>query len=360
MILHRYLLQAIILRLLLALPALALVYLAFDLGDQGRRLAAELGWGPVLYSSALHLPLVIVQILPAALMVSGVLALGDLRRRGELEAMVAAGVGPARICAPLLSAGLLSALVALLTAEGVVPRCEKFADKVLGGSRTSALTGPLLPARWYHREGWFVRLDPQERPPHIVALKLDDSFRPQERVDGRVTSLVEGRAFGLQSWFGDPGATRYRSGPIHLPVLEDVGGLQRLSRSRAEAETFLELKRRLSKLAATGHERVPERLVLHTKVAFPLLNLVIFVWLCPFALNFRRIAPIREVLSAIGVLLGLWTMIAAGWVAARVGVLSPAAGVWLPIIMGLTLGGLLTARLAGRGGSWKGLLTGAR
>ena len=53
MMLPRYLLGAVLLRLSLALPALCSLIMAFDLGDQGRRLArGGLGWAPVLLAAA--------------------------------------------------------------------------------------------------------------------------------------------------------------------------------------------------------------------------------------------------------------------------------------------------------------------
>ena len=120
-ILFRYQLRAVLVRLALALPALVLVYLVFDLGDQGRRLAATAGWVRVLAAALLHVPLVSVQVLPAALLLAALMALFRLREAGELEAMAAAGAGPLRWLQPLLAAGLLVVAAALVLGELLAP-----------------------------------------------------------------------------------------------------------------------------------------------------------------------------------------------------------------------------------------------
>ena len=88
-IVSRYLGKGIAVRLLVALPAVVLIYLTSELADSGRRAAATLGWIAVLQASLLHAPLVAVQVLPVALLLSIVLWIGWLRRRGELLAIAA-------------------------------------------------------------------------------------------------------------------------------------------------------------------------------------------------------------------------------------------------------------------------------
>jgi len=115
-------------------------------------------------------------------------------------------------------------------------------------------------------------------------------------------------------------------------------------RPRAEAQSFAGLRRTLAGLEETGQTTPPEALVLHTKLAFPLLNLVVALLAWPAALRRDRRAGSAELLVGLGQLFFLWALLAGGWTAGRVGWLSPAAAVWVPTAAGGVLGGMLLLR----------------
>jgi lipopolysaccharide export system permease protein len=331
-----YLLRAVLGRLALALPALDIVYLAFDLGDQGRRLAAALGWGAVLRASLLHLPLVTVQVLPAALLLAAVLAIGALRRRGELEAMALAGVGPLRLGAPLIVAGALCAACALLLDEVTVPPSERAADRIYRGLRASSLTGLDRPGSWARHRGWLLHRRDDGR---LLALEVGERFEAQQRVEGQLDSagrLHDGRG---QRFAADGGFVA-TSRPT-LPLLP--AGLWGAA-ARAEARGYLELRHTLRVLRQAGQARAAEELVLHTKLAFPLINVVVAILAWPFALGHRRRSPVLELLAALGLLFGLWAVLAGGWLAGRAGWLAPGVAVWAPTLLGAAVAAVLVLR----------------
>ncbi len=332
-VIARYLTRVLLGRLLWTLPALVLVYLAFDLGDQGRRLAAELGWRPVLLASALHLPLVAVQVLPAALLLALLLGLSRLRHAGELDALVVAGAGPLRLAGPLLASGALAAALALALDEGLAARCEAWADALLGVHRASALTGAQPPPRWLRQGRWLVGLEPEPagRPPRATALEVEGS-RALRRIDGR---LEERGLSGVE--------TRFAAGLQADPPRLALAPLWREAAVRPEAQGFLALRSRLRALAAAGQPRPAEELVLHSRLTHPLLNLVVALLAWPFALGAHRRALLADLLRGLGLLGGLWCLLAAGWLAARAGWLSPAAGAWAPLGVALGLVALLLA-----------------
>lgn len=357
MILTRYLFRAILVRLALALPALVLIYMAFELGDQGRLLAASAGWGKALRVTLLHLPLVAVQVLPAALLLSTVLALAALRRRGELEAMVSFGMAPGILCRPILTAGLLVSILALLTDELAVPPCEQRADRLTGWRRPSALTGLSSPPSWARHAGWFVHLDQGRGARQVVALELDRRFQLVQRVDGWMRPGQHDTLTEVTLRSGDrktsagTGMTRRRVPAYTLPEgMSQPMALLEQPAPRAEALDLIDLSRRLARLEGVGHRRPAERLVLHTKIAFPLLNLVVAMLACPFVSGYRRRSTVVDLAWASLLILGLWAMLAAGWMMARSGWIGPAAGVWLPLAVGFAAGAAL---LCGRKRPWR-------
>jgi lipopolysaccharide export LptBFGC system permease protein LptF len=338
-LLFRYLLRAVLVRLALALPALAVVYLAFDLGDQGRRLASEVGWGAVLRASLLHLPLVTVQILPAALLLAAVLAVGALRRRGELQAMALAGAGPLRLGAPLLVAGALCAACALLLDEVTVPPCERAADRLYRGRRASALTGLDRPGSWARQREWLLH---RRDDGQLLALAVGSRFEARQRVEGQLTA--DGQLHDARGERFVPGGSFL---PMSRPTLPPLPA-ELWSSPRAEARRYLELRHALHALREAGQARTAEELVLHTKLAFPLINVVVALLAWPFALGHRQRSPVLELLAALGLLFGLWAALAGGWLAGRAGWLPPGVAVWAPTLLGAALASGFVLRRARR------------
>lgn len=317
----RYLLRHILGRLGLALPALCVLVMAFDLGDQGRRLAAGnagqdgLGWGPVLMAGLHHLPLYAVQILPVALVLALVLTLSDKRQRGELEAMACAGLSTHRLAAMVLLAGLLAALLALCLGELVVPPLEQRADKLYANRRISSLTGEPQAAPWLRLGPWYMGRTPAGG---LLGLRVDGEHRLVQRLEG---------------------AALWRAAPARVAAARTLWSR---TVDRPEAQSSVALWRRLHALNAAGHPRPVETLVLHTKLAYPVVNLVaallVSVMFLPTPARRRGSAMVRDLGLALVLILGLWFLISTGWLLGRSGWLSPPAAVWGPVAMAAITG----------------------
>lgn len=327
--LFRYLLRGVLLRWVVALPVLVLTYLVFFLGDQGRLMAGRVGWAAALKVGLLHVPMIVVQVIPVALMLGAVLAAVAWRQRGELEALAAFGAGPSRLWPPLIVAGLVSALVALAVDELAVPPCERAADRLQPGAVTSPLTGLAPPAGWFRRGAWIFRLEGER----VTALRIETGFRLGERIDGVADGGTVRRA--VRTRFSEQGIRRERRDRVALPELAGVGRLRSTSRTRAEAMAATDLSRHLDELRRAGQSRVADALVLHGKLAFPALGLVVALFACAFLRPAPGpVRPVRDLAWASVVLVGLWCALALGWLFARAGWISAAAGAWGPVLVG--------------------------
>lgn len=342
MILFRYLLRGILLRLLIALPSAAAIYLAFDLGDQGRRLARLVGWRPVLEAAVLHLPLIVVQVLPAALLLSLVLWIAQLRRRGELEAVATLGGRRQPLLAPALTVGVLACAGAWLVQELVVPPCEQAADRRYRYLRPSALSGLHRPLPWVRAGSWFFHLGADRR---LVALEVDGSSRARQRLEGAFEAHRAGQAPKLrdarQTRFSRDGFSEQSRAPAPVPALGAASPLWRPR--RAEAQRFAELDDQLARRARAGQHQRVEVLILHSKAGYPLLNLALALIGVGFASTWRRRSPTRDLALAAAALLAIWALLAICWMLGRSGLLPAALAAWLPVGVA-TAAGILAAR----------------
>src|SRR5690606_36423815 len=110
--LTRYLVRLILVRLAMVLLGVVALGLTFDLLQSGPALvASEPGTlGPIRYS-LLRLPILASDLLPVAALLGGILAAGDLLRRGELVAIWNLGMSGLQLSRRLIPAGLLLAVI---------------------------------------------------------------------------------------------------------------------------------------------------------------------------------------------------------------------------------------------------------
>ena len=129
--LDRYIARTFLAACLLIMAVLAVLLSLFELiaqlEDVGR---GGYGLGSALLFVLLTLPGRLLDLLPVATLLGGIVALGLLNDRGEIVAMEAAGVSRARTGAAVLGASLLLLCTAALLAELVVPGLEARARRM--------------------------------------------------------------------------------------------------------------------------------------------------------------------------------------------------------------------------------------
>ena len=340
-VLARYLAALVLVRLALAWPVLTAIYLAFDLGDQGRRLASEVGWPAVLRAALLHLPHIAVQLLPAALLLAIVLALGTLRRRHELLSLYAAGASPLRLGLPLLGIGLGCAALAYLVLEFAVPPAERRADAHYAGRRASALLGAHPSSTWTRSGSWLVQLTRRANDLHLLALERDPRGAIGRRLEGRVSPSDPTRVLEARELRPSPsgGWTVAHARERRWPLLAELGPLVVAAPPRPEALTSRELAQLIARARAADRPSAALAVLLHTRVSFPLFALVAALLGWSFGLGGAARPLLRDLTLAVGFIVGLWLLLATGWLLARAGTIPPPLGAWLPV--GLALSGAI-------------------
>lgn len=330
-----YLLRRALPGALLALAALGWVYLACLLGDQGRRAATSLGWSAALRAMLWHLPLAAVQLAPAAVLLGSVLALGAARQRGELEALNAVGASRLQLAAPLLLTGVLCGALSLLVAERLVPLCERRADR-LTGPLASALTGAATPAtRWLTLpEGWVVAARAEVRPGAVDPPAALTAWR----VIGDAGSAKGPRLVG--PWVPS------RPDPVGGadPPWTAARALDRLLRQRPEALSTAALLRQRRGLVLAGQDPTLASLVLHSRLAFPGLCVVLAGIAALLVTGGRGPSPAWLLGQALGWLGATWLVVAGGWLLGRTGAIGPVAAAWGPLLAIGVAGLAATAR----------------
>lgn len=242
-------------------------------------------------------PGIALQVLPMAMLLSCLLALGQIGRNNELTAMRAAGIGAGRIAAPLLFTALIVCGLVFVTNEFFLPHLNARRDEIYRGDiKKQSLEGPTIRTNLAYMGGegrtFLIRsyLVPTKEMREVVIQEIRNHTLVG-RIDAATANWVNGR------WVFHEGYTRRfdRDGEhaAHFTQLT-IPGLTERPSDFAEAEedpkalSYWELAHYITRLKQSG-SRVEKYLVeLYLKIAFPLTNLIVVVIGTALALRVRR------------------------------------------------------------------------
>lgn len=340
------------------LTGLAVIYLLVDFVDRARLFTGP-GWArAALELYAAKLAVVGWQLAPAALILGAVIALSGLRGRGELAALGALGVSPARLAAPLVAVALAAGAGLWWFGDAVAAPAERRAEEIT--VRRFQLWGDWAlyhsRQRWY-RDGarlWRIAGEDGGAFTGVTILEIDDAggaFRLARRTDAARLVAEPGGGWTLddatvRTFAKDGTVTEARRARLSAGHFEP-------ERFRVRAGRPSQLRRREldEQIAARRQLGLPTRefeLARAQKDAYPLLGLPGCALGAALALRRNRrgglTAAIVEGTAATAAIWALATVLRA---LALSGHLPVAAGAWGALVVAAVAGavGLARARL---------------
>lgn len=297
-ILDRYVLRETLASLVAGLVFFVAVFIVVDVFEKmDTFLDNHVPAGTVALYYAMSVPGIALQVLPMAMLLSSLLALGQLSRGNELTAMRTAGLGPGRIAAPLLGLALLVSGLAFVVNEMVIPdlnarrlrlyRVEirkENADDVQVRMNLAHLGagGRTFLIRTYNIAAKEMR--------EVVIQEVRDNALVG-RIDAESGMWQGGRWVfhnGYTRRFGKDGETAAQFNELTIP------GLKERPEDFAEGEedprglSYWALRNYIDRLHQSG-SRVQKYLVeLYLKISFPLTNTIVVLIGVAFALRNRR------------------------------------------------------------------------
>jgi len=342
------------------LAALTVLVVLFDLIELQRRAATrpQVGFALVAEIAGLRVPFVVLQILPFAILLGGILAFWRLTRSSELIVARAAGVsawgflaGPVGVAVLL---GTLGTVAVSPLSSVMLARAERLDNAYLrAGGGLTALAGGRLWLRQADRG-----LDPQgvailsgrpagparglERPSpfrlsEVSLWRLSGADRPLERIEAPSASLLAGR------WLLE-GAVVF--GPDRMPspprVIEFPTELtpERIENSFASPDTlsFWDLPGFIAVLESAGFSAVRHRLYFQSLLALPLLAAVMALLAAGVSMRPARRGGVARMIGG-GVAAGFALFVVDRVTAefGQAGTLPVALAAWAPSAAGLFL-----------------------
>lgn len=339
-IVDRYLLREFAGHLILITLSLVSLFLIIDFFEKIRMFLSNQATFRQVFSFFLfRLPMIISQLLPAAVLLGSLLTCGYLSRHSEITAMKANGISLYRIAIPILGVAVLTSLLIFFLNEWVTPYTNERAEHILridiqkrrspGSFKRDQI--------WYRGDQGiynFRTFDPQtNRLQGITIHYLDPHMKLVMRIDAE-----KGEWTGKNWLFHDllvtrfdegnfPMLTRWKEQAVDLP--EKPSDFQKIQK-RVDEMGFFELERYIRKLRSDGFDATRYIVDLHGKIAFSLVSIILAVIGFSFSLRSERSGGIAQGIGA-GLTIGFsyWLVYAFGMSLGRSGTLTPLVAAWL-------------------------------
>jgi lipopolysaccharide export system permease protein len=353
-LIDRYIVSRLVMWLAIILIAVALLYVLIDLTTRTRTDIIEYGAPAkmVLLYYLNYLPLILLQMAPVAYLIASLFVLGNFARNNEYTALLAGGVSLYRFAIPPIVLSAAVAVCALCLGEFVLPqaarRAEFLEETYLEGGKSARTISMTWSRPDLGRTYVIRRYDPEAR--------LGEEIMITKRVGRTVVKKIEADKVSWdaqrQEWMLEKavvvkveGETETRREVELLPALIDETPEElEVGRRPADEKSFRELRGELVRRARSGLV-YPEKWVdLHSKIALPITNFIIFFLAMPFALKVKRggMAASFGISLAIGV--AYMSLFEIGQALGRAQYLTPWIAAWAPNAIFFVAGLYLTLK----------------
>lgn len=368
-IIDKYILKQYLIPFGYCAAAFSLLYIILDLFDRFSdflEVKAPLAdiltyYGLFLFKVNGHNPFIVV-VLPIALLLATLYTMTMFARHNELTAMSASGVSVRRLMRPLMVVGLCASLFGAVVQETIGPVATRwianYTKQVLKRSPDSSFlvrefvyhTGPT------HRQ-WLIKSFDQRTPNRLSGVKVS-----QQRSDRSIAmEITAERAEWLDGtwWFYGVQKKEFdeRGDPMGPPAIISDRPLE-MSEYVEQPDDFVnemkdsdylstvEMVRIIQNRPNVSAKWVASRLTdIHSRVAMPWSCLVLLLLGLPATAGGARRPAMRSVVFGLAALFGFYFLVQFGLILGKKEIIAPWIAGWLPNLVFLMIGGILTWRL---------------
>jgi len=343
-ILDRYLVTEYLRNLLFITASFLCLFLIIDFFEKIRMFLSNRATIVQMGSYFLfRMPMIISQILPAAVLVASLVTCGTLSKHSEITAMKANGISLYRIALPILViASLISALVFFL-GEWITPHTNDRAEhiRLIEVQKQQSMGSFKQDQIWYRGQKGiynFRFFDARTNTLQGITIHyLDRQMNLTGRLDAERGEWKQG------SWlFHNILIARFESGqfPVLTKLKQQVIDLPespadfKVVQKDVEVMGYFELKRYIEKLQSEGYDASRYIVDLHGKTAFPWVSIILAVIGVSFSLRSERSGGVAQGIGA-GLIIGFsyWLVYAFGMSLGRSGILTPIVAAWFANIV---------------------------
>ncbi|MFW6147514.1 MAG: LPS export ABC transporter permease LptG [Thermodesulfobacteriota bacterium] len=347
-IINRYLLKEFFGLFFLSLLAFLMIYVVIDFfGKIDKFLRAGASLGVAVSYFLYQTPFIIQQMIPIAVLISVMLMLGIMNKNNEILALKSSGLSLFNVAYPLIVVSLIIGASSFFLSESFVPITSAKANdiwnkKIEKGHSQGTYT---LSHLWYKGKHSIYRIRTYDRRTRTIEglsiFFFDKDFNLRRRIDAKKATWTE------QGWLlskgliqeihpdGSRRSTQVTSRLAYLP--ETPENFERAMKSLEEM-SFWELRDYTEKIRQEGYDATRSEVELNTKMAFPLISVVLTLVGIPLAFKKRKGGIPLSITLAIGISFLYLLAFGLSRSLALSGVLPPLLGAWLANLLFLPFG----------------------
>ncbi|MCB4810768.1 LPS export ABC transporter permease LptG [Methylovorus menthalis] len=309
-LLNRYLTHEIVSSIMLIMVALLAMFSFFDLIQELESIGkGTYGLNKVLMFVLLSAPGHVYEVVPVAVLVGTMYALGQLSRHSELIILRVSGISIATIARSLLKVGLIFALITFFVGEFVTPYSEKTAQRLRIQATDSVVAQDFRSGLWVKDGRSFVNVEevmPDSGLMNIHIYEFDDTFHLRTISDAK-TGRFDGENWHLK----DVQQTHFLDKTVKSEFFPQA---QWQSLIRPELlNVLLVVPEKMSAwnlyfyihhLSANKQKTSRHEIALWSKMVYPLASLVMVVLALPFGFLQQRSGGASAKIFA-GIMLGI-------------------------------------------------------
>ena len=311
----------------------------------------------VLHFYLVSIPSIVTMVLPMSMLLSCLLALGQIGRHNELTAMQAAGIGLTRIVLPLYLFAFLVCVGVFVSNETLMPKLNAARDRIYRGDiKRENLEGATVRTNlaYLGTQGRTFLIRTYNIPDRTMRDVVIQEIRQHTltgRIDADAARWENGHwvfFHGFIRRFNKDSETAVEFKELVIPGLQETPESFEKAEEDPKALSYWELEKYIQRLRQSG-SRVQKYLVeLYLKVSFPLTNLIVVLIGTALAIRVRRGGLAISFGLAVFISFVYYAIIRTGQALGHSGTLPPFLGAWLGnIVFGVL--GLELLRRARRG-----------
>jgi LPS export ABC transporter permease LptG/LPS export ABC transporter permease LptF len=285
-------------------------------------------------------------IIPLTILIAGMVTIGILTKNSEIVVMQACGISIYRVAVPLIALAAVASGTMFLVQDRVLPYSNRRASELKHIIRGGApRTFDVVNRKWLvARDGSIYNYTfYDQRRQELNGLSILEFDRKGGNVTRRV--YVSNATFDPRSqrlWRSNDGWVReftngtdlkaFATFPSRDLTLEAPTYFATESPD-ADRMTYAQLKRYIGDLAASGVNVVPQTVLLHRKLSFPFVTLIMTLIAVPFAVTTGRRGALYGIAAGISIAVVYWIAINTFTAIGSAGMLPAMLAAWAPNVL---------------------------